>query len=565
MFLRVALCLLLAAPGAAWAQFGSVAPQSPVGTTAGTIAAGNDSRIIASAANAAIAPVWRPMGLRSQYAYLGLSDGRRACATYRKYYNVENRAPSVGIKLRYSNAWGNQANGVENDAPNDETITASVETNTEFTTGTVFISDTHKILNKVTFNSNSSGFLAKGGGYIESDPLMIPLIPGQMLYVNTYVCADGNGEYPFNGAVRNPNDEQTNSGFTSSSVSVTASTTVTGTISLTATLGVVQTPVVPNTVWITGPGITGTATDNGSGVITGTGVTGTVNYTTGVWTLTFGTAQTGSYAVSAYVGPTTAVDDTMVLVPEDTQGLFQDSFGPSEILTLQAPSAGKRPFGALLVGDSIMAGGGNSNDDLSFADYCRMTAAGSNVPNYGAAKIAQWSETTASFVTPGDHNRRLALVKGEFDEVIDNYGSNDAAGGATLATLQANKLSEWALLGPYLPAGSKSIYVSTLLPRTTTTSGLIPVAGMGAGPSVRNEYNAWLYTEATAGVIGGVIDVNAGVELVPGSQTGTGDGEWASSTYTSDGTHPTMTGDLAACAIVGSYGSSPSPAFVAPF
>jgi hypothetical protein len=166
---------------------------------------------------------------------------------------------------------------------------------------------------------------------------------------------------------------------------------------------------------------------------------------------------------------------------------------------------------------------------------------------------------------PSDHYRRLALVKGEFDQVIDNYGTNDVAAGATLAALQASKLAEWALLGQYLPNGSKSIYVATLFPRTTASDGQTPIAGMGPGASVRNLYDAWLYTQAAAGVIGGVIDVAAGVENSPGSQTGTGDGKWKSSTFTSEGIHVTQTGDLAVCAIVGSYGSSPSPAFSAPF
>lgn len=42
-----------------------------------------------------------------------------------------------------------------------------------------------------------------------------------------------------------------------------------------------------------------TATDNGSGTVTGTGVTGTINYTSGLWTLTYTTAPDNATNITA--------------------------------------------------------------------------------------------------------------------------------------------------------------------------------------------------------------------------------------------------------------------------
>lgn len=42
-----------------------------------------------------------------------------------------------------------------------------------------------------------------------------------------------------------------------------------------------------------------TATDNGSGIVSGTGVTGTINYTTGIWTLTYTTAPDNTTNITA--------------------------------------------------------------------------------------------------------------------------------------------------------------------------------------------------------------------------------------------------------------------------
>ena len=61
--------------------------------------------------------------------------------------------------------------------------------------------------------------------------------------------------------------------------------------------------------------------------------------------------------------------------------------------------------------------------------------------------------------------------------------------------------------------------------------------------------------------IGGIIDVNLGVENNPATCSGAGDGQWKALANTFDGTHPSLAGNQAIAAVVGYGGSSPSPAF----
>lgn len=558
-----ALCVSVVSPALAVPQ-GTTPPLTDATNLTITVPNIGTETVPAAISRTAGAQVWRPITQRAKYPDQGLSDGRRACATYRQYFVNQNRAKIIGIKIRYTNAWGTPAQGWEQDGPNNLTIRASLETNVDYPNSNWGVNASNILLNQFRWGSGLSGTLVAGGGTIESDPLMIPVAAGQSFYIRTYVCADGTKQWPLNVGLRGNWSESTNSGYFASTFNVSATTTPGTTLAPLSVFSVSQLPVVLSSVQITGPGITGIMTDNGSGVLSATGScsSGTITYATGVVALSCGAPQTGTYNINYFAGPSTTVDATMIPGSTDFYGLYQLAYGPTEVLGLLAPNSGVSPYGVLLVGDSIMSYVGNG-DNVSFADYCGMTSASSNIPRFGVGKISQHSEAVTTFIQGSKHERRLSIPRGEFDRVIENYGSNDCT-TYTGAQVIAAKTALWEILAPYLPHGQADIWVATILPRTNSSN--VAVAGFGSSSSsCKNQVNAWLYTQAAAGNIAGVIDTAAVVESSPGSQTGTGSGTWASGAYTSDWVHPTNAADLAICAVVGAYGSSPSPAFIPPY
>jgi len=98
---------------------------------------------------------------------------------------------------------------------------------------------------------------------------------------------------------------------------------------------------------------------------------------------------------------------------------------------------------------------------------------------------------------------------------------------------------------------------------TAPAAGAGLVIGYSADPtaSARNAHNNWLSSFALArGLIAGLLDQNPVIELVPGSATGTGDGQWASSSLSCDGTHEEPnTHQVIVPGYLGPSGTNPSP------
>jgi hypothetical protein len=123
-----------------------------------------------------------------------------------------------------------------------------------------------------------------------------------------------------------------------------------------------------------------------------------------------------------------------------------------------------------------------------------------------------------------------------------------------------------ALFASTLKTGINGLYAVTVLPHVTSASVNTPLAAgtfgpgtvAGGSPSVRNAFNAWLYTQIGV-TIAGVIDAAACVENAPASQAGAGDGILSNLNLTSDGLHPSQLGHVTIAACVASH-----PAFAIP-
>ena len=221
----------------------------------------------------------------------------------------------------------------------------------------------------------------------------------------------------------------------------------------------------------------------------------------------------------------------------------------------------------LIAGDSIDTGTGNNPEiSVGYPDACIGTS-------IGLAKISQPNESANFFAQTINNYRRMKLLRGEFDRVICGHSTNDVGGqGQTFAQLQVSFAAINSLLLPYLEDGVKGIWWRTMLPRTISSSSQTPynsnASNYGPGtvasgsPSIRNAWNAFLFAQAAAGNIGGVLDIAAAVEGNPASAAGAGDGTWANLAQTFDGTHLNALGVAAVAAMFGLTGTNPSPAFI---
>lgn len=195
--------------------------------------------------------------------------------------------------------------------------------------------------------------------------------------------------------------------------------------------------------------------------------------------------------------------------------------------------ASKPLVSVALVGDSIMAGtvgDGSDNTNGLRGMYARGLKLddGSIIPY---TLLARASEKAEYNVNVKGYRRRMALNYAT--HAIINFGTNDIAGGASLATTQGYLTEMWA--------GMKSrnikVYQALILPRTNA-GNTAPVANFTVG-SIRDQLNTWIRAQVAAGVIDGLIDTNAIAEstVTPGL--------WANSAWTTDGTHPNNTGCVA--------------------
>lgn len=194
-----------------------------------------------------------------------------------------------------------------------------------------------------------------------------------------------------------------------------------------------------------------------------------------------------------------------------------------------------RPIVSLAIfGTSIPIGQGDTADaadgHLGYAERACSSVNGFSLPFINLSRDGAQSTTFAQ------SNSRFALLQ-FVSHVLFDMGTNDIAAGVALAVLQANCLRAWARAKL---AGCK-VYHATILPRTTgnpaTPAGQTPVAGFEVG-GVADQFNAWLYTQVTAGNLDGVLNTRAAVADPVLTD------RWAVG-MTTDMTHPNPTGTLA--------------------
>lgn len=214
---------------------------------------------------------------------------------------------------------------------------------------------------------------------------------------------------------------------------------------------------------------------------------------------------------------------------------------------LGRPTAGAVKRAVALIGDSIMQGANHDAD--AYLSPFGLALRNQNVP---FIKIAKGGETMQSFATLPGSNRRLALVVGCTDAVL-NYGTNDLAGARTLAQFQADCIISWQRLARM----GMRVRHTTLTPRTTGSSwvdgtGQTPVTGFEVGGK-RQLFNEWLRDGAPilagAAVASGssaVGTLRAGatghpltgyIEVADVVETTRNSGLWKPN-YTNDGIHP---------------------------
>lgn len=486
------------------------------------------------------------------------------------------------MRIRYQGFGAGTAGNTEADGIAPITITASVEFNlaqvsnglsvpyAESASGTQII--------RATFNGGQpSVTMPVGSAVVETDDIVLPFGQITGFYSRTYVESNSvNGEGSYYIPIGYETDTTKYEGASWGDYQVTF---LTGNGSTSAYSGVPAGcgPCHPYGVSINGTGI-GTSganltlNDLGNGLfpVSGNIASGSsVTYSTGAIAINFvappasaTVSQVKEYLVSG------GTDSTMVSNPTDMHSYtYWSGYGPSAIVGTLVPEANVTHKAILIVGDSIDNGTGN-NPTISngYVEAC----VGQTV---GIIKISQPNEAMSLFCQTQYNYRRMKMIRGEFDQVICGHSTNDLGGeGQTLAQLKTSFAAVNALLRPYLANGANAIWWRTMLPRTLSSSSQTPFGSSspnyGPGtvasgsPSVRNAWNAWLFAQAAAGVIGGVLDIAAAVELNPASATGAGSGQWANLNMTFDGTHPNNVGVAAIAAMFGVNGTNPSPAFV---
>lgn len=513
----------------------------------------------------------RPVGTRGCYQSGAVTAAFVVSENTRLYEVLTTRYACASIRIMHEN-FGNCSQVPGTNGPSSEatpaqaiTVQGSVEVNTSILSGPWSVSNVTTLPLPLTW-AGSSSVTIPPNGYALSDPIAYPFVAGQSIYVNSFATVPGVYPRPAGRYLNSALDEFSDDGYfaTASGTSTTTSTTLSGNI--TAVVGA-QLPIQPGTLSFYS-GATLQVTDDGNGNLSGTGMsgTGTFNYTTGDYSGTLTTALSpaqisikgyGRYGV-------TVVNDSMNR-PRSGSLLntiaSRSKFCHAAVIGEPVISATARPFALALFSDSIGYGTGNSPDfGQSWVDYCCAQQC-------GVLKLSQPSEKMAQFATLTSRYRRMNTAIGRFDRAILAYGTNDYS--STLATLQANAIAAAQAILPYLQNGLNDLFVPTILPRTT--GGIVTpyAAFFGPGtvasgsPSIRNAFNAWLYTMVGT-YWGGVIDIASVLEASPASQAGAGNGQWISAAVTYDDTHPSQAGNQAVAAALGATGTTPHPAFVFP-
>ena len=203
----------------------------------------------------------------------------------------------------------------------------------------------------------------------------------------------------------------------------------------------------------------------------------------------------------------------------------QTVYGPAAVLG--TPLSSPTPS-VLIVGDSIAAGqndgGAGSGQPLIGynQDYIGLGGGGYIVralvaANIGCVNIAVPSDEAAGFLLGSNHFLRMTHA-GACTSAICQYGVNDIANGASLATIQANLITIWNQLNN---RGLRT-FQTTITPETTSTDFFVTTANQtivsSAGNTVRINLNTWLRQGAP--MLNGVATTNGTTGALYAGQAG---------------------------------------------
>jgi len=477
----------------------------------------------------------------------------------RLYDTVPSRSNISCLQVAYAN-WTGSGTG-EASPPGPVTISSSLEVNPNSVLVPWAIGDGNQYLVPFLF-SGSKTVTIPADGKVWSDPLCFPLAGGQWIFFRTWrqSLAGSVSSLPVNRYMDTAHGDYVMDGQFQG-VPLSSSSTATTSISVTLNASFVTPPLRPGSIGLSGTNISAATFDvdngNGTGSYSGNGISsGTINYSTGALTLTMATA-TAPNAISAKGQGWWNVampDNTMTKAPTSFVSTYTQYgvYGPSAVRYRYVASSSKQPLTFWIDGDSIDFGYGSQYYTQSWATKAIANQA-------GIIKTAQPSVGTAACNVQSTSWRRIDLATGTYppDRTILDTATNDIGSGVALATIQAQMTTCAQKFAAATKGGIANLYVTTVPPHTASSSSQTPygsTALFGPGtvasgsPSVRNAWNAWVYSQI--GILwAGVIDIAACVENAPASQTGAGDGQWKSLTYTSDGLHPSELGHqtIAAC------------------
>ncbi|HWV16499.1 MAG TPA: SGNH/GDSL hydrolase family protein [Cellvibrio sp.] len=189
----------------------------------------------------------------------------------------------------------------------------------------------------------------------------------------------------------------------------------------------------------------------------------------------------------------------------------------------------------LYIGDSIMDGAGDTtgltpDGETGYFGRGSVNVNGYNIPHI---KATRGGETMKHFVHTLTGSRRRDLFRYATD-FLCGFATNDMVNsqGNTLADLQSYATGIWAYAKR---SGVRRVGHVTVLPRVTFAGEVqTPAAGFEPnGTSLRDTFNAWLFTQVGKGLLDYVCDFRELVEDVKGNP-----GYWKNgSADTGDGLH----------------------------
>jgi lysophospholipase L1-like esterase len=190
------------------------------------------------------------------------------------------------------------------------------------------------------------------------------------------------------------------------------------------------------------------------------------------------------------------------------------------------------PKAALLVGDSIMWGTGDSTSSRDFIGYTQTALYNKRQ----MVVISRPSETAQGFNVVTNRMFRMQSAK-YCGFVVSNYGINDIRASRTLAQLQSDLMAVWNMFDKMgLP-----VYQNTITPSTTSTDSWVTTGNQTPESSnaVRVQINDWIRTLPAP--------LSGYFEIADLAETARNSGIWKAG-YTSDGLHPNATGHTALAA-----------------